>query len=100
MVLTGRKVSAGEAFRMGLANRLSEPGRALDDAMELASMIASNGPQAVRHALSVIRQVPGVDEQTALELETQKAVDLIATGECVTGIVSFLEKKIPEFEDI
>ena len=100
MVLTGRKVSADEAFRLGLADRLSQPGQALDEAMELASVIAANGPQAVRHALSVIRRVPGVDYHTALELETQKAVDLIVTGECVTGIVSFLEKKTPEFEDV
>jgi enoyl-CoA hydratase len=52
MVLTGRKVGADEAFRLGLANRLSEPGLALNQALEMAAAIAANGPQAVRHALS------------------------------------------------
>lgn len=100
MVLSGRKVGAEEAFRMGLADRVSQPGRAVDEAMELAATIAANGPRAVRHALRVIRGVPGLDYPAALELETREAVDLIAGGECVTGIAAFLEKKKPDFLDI
>jgi len=40
LILTGRGVSGDEALRMGLANRLSEPGRALDDALALAHELA------------------------------------------------------------
>lgn len=40
MILTGRPVSAEEAFRMGLANRVSAPGHALDEAVELAERLA------------------------------------------------------------
>ncbi|RZS31211.1 enoyl-CoA hydratase [Herbihabitans rhizosphaerae] len=40
MILTGRPVDASEAHRMGLANRISAPGRALDEAIELAEQIA------------------------------------------------------------
>src|SRR5512139_2847234 len=41
MILTGRGVSGDEALRMGLANRLVEPGHALDGALELARQIAA-----------------------------------------------------------
>jgi enoyl-CoA hydratase len=40
LILTGRGVSGDEALRMGLANRLSEPGHALADATELAHELA------------------------------------------------------------
>ena len=40
LILTGRGVSGEEALRMGLANRLVEPGRALDAAVQLATELA------------------------------------------------------------
>jgi enoyl-CoA hydratase len=39
MILTGRPVDAAEAKQMGLANRISAPGRALDEAIELAEQL-------------------------------------------------------------
>ncbi|BBH17563.1 enoyl-CoA hydratase [Nocardioides baekrokdamisoli] len=41
MILTGRPVGAEEAHRMGLANRISQPGRALEEAIELAEQLAA-----------------------------------------------------------
>ncbi len=41
LILTGRPVGADEALRMGLANRVSAPGRALDEAIALAEQIAA-----------------------------------------------------------
>ncbi|ALG11173.1 crotonase/enoyl-CoA hydratase family protein [Kibdelosporangium phytohabitans] len=40
MILTGRPVDAEEAHRMGLANRISAPGQALAEAVELARQLA------------------------------------------------------------
>lgn len=100
MILTGRKVGANEALKSGLVNRISAPGMALDEAMALAEMIAKNGPRAVRHALTVIRQVQELTMKQALELECKEAVTLITSGECIHGITAFLNKKPPEFPDI
>jgi hypothetical protein len=36
----------------------------------------------------------------ALDLEAEKAVSLIMSGECIYGVAAFLEKKEPEFPDI
>ncbi len=100
LVLTARKVTADEAFSLGLVNRVSEPAGACKEAVALAETIAKNGPQAVRQVLEVIRHSSGMPLQEALELETKNAVDLITGGECFHGISAFLSKKEPEFPDL
>jgi enoyl-CoA hydratase/carnithine racemase len=100
MILTGRKVGANEALRVGLVNRVSAQGMALNEAMAMAEMIAKNGPRAVRHALTIVRQSQELTMKQALELECREAVTLIASGECIHGITAFLSKQPPEFPDI
>ncbi len=57
MILTGRAVPAEEAVRMGLANRLTEPGLALDGAFDLAQSIAAHPQKCMRSdRLSVYEQ--------------------------------------------
>ena len=48
MILTGRPVEGEEALRMGLANRLTDPGLALDGACDLAQIIASHPQKCMR----------------------------------------------------
>jgi enoyl-CoA hydratase/carnithine racemase len=97
LILTARAVGAEEALALGLANRISAPGKAFEEALNLAEAIAENGPDSVRHALKVIRATPELTYAQALALETQEAVDLIAGGECLHGISAFLARTKPEF---
>jgi len=99
LILTARKVNAEEAFQLGLTNRISAPGRALEEAISLALSIAQNGPRAVRHALSVIRKISDLTNGEALELETKEAVELIASGESIHGVTAFLTRQKPEFPE-
>ncbi len=99
LILTARKVGAQEAFQLGLTNRISAPGKALEEALALALTIAQNGPRAVRHALSVIRRTGDLTTQEALELETEEAVSLIASGESIHGVSAFLMRQKPEFPE-
>jgi enoyl-CoA hydratase/carnithine racemase len=99
LILTARKVGAEEALQMGLINRISQPGKALEDARMLARSIAENGPRAIRHALKVIRRTMDMSTMEALELETEEAVSLIAHGECIHGIAAFLSKQKPVFPE-
>lgn len=100
LILTARKVKAQEALRLGLVNRVSMPGHALEGAAEIAEQIAKNGPRAVAQALQIIRQSRNLTLEQTLDLEAERAIDLIVSGECVYGITAFLEKKEPEFPDI
>ena len=99
LILTGKKVTAEEALAIGLVNRVSERGRALDEATAIAEQIAKSGPRAVREALSVIRKTPDMELAEALDFESERAVALIESGECVEGIGAFLGKREPEFGD-
>jgi len=99
MILTGKKVGAEEAFMIGLVNRVSEKGRAAHLALEIAGVIAKNGPRAVREALAVIRNTPDMPMGEGLDFESERAVCLIECGECVEGIGAFLGKREPEFKD-
>jgi len=100
IILTARKVGADDALSMGLVNYISRPGKAYEDSKEIAEKIASNGPRAVRAALDLIRHSTYLTRDEALELESTKAIELIASGECYHGISAFLSGKEPDFPDI
>ncbi|MET0734555.1 MAG: enoyl-CoA hydratase/isomerase family protein [Microbacterium sp.] len=53
-ILLGGRISADEALRMGLANRVVPPGEALAEAMTLATAVAALPPQAVRETLAAL----------------------------------------------
>ena len=100
LILTARSVKAHEALEMGLVNRISEKTKVLEEAVSLAESIATKGPRAVRSALEVIRKSSDMPLQKALDLESETAVSLIASGECFHGIAAFLEKRKAEFPEI
>jgi enoyl-CoA hydratase len=99
LILTSRKVGAGEALSLGLVNRVSEPGKALEASIQMAGQIMRNGPLAVQHALRVIRAGRDLSLHAALDFEQRTAVDLIATGECLQGIGAFLDGQNPDFSN-
>ncbi len=99
LILTARKISADEAYRLGFADRISASGMCLAESIDLAEAISGNGPRAVRSALEVIRRSRDLPLGDAMELETLIAADLIASGECIHGITAFISKKEPHFPD-
>jgi len=88
MILTGRPVDAEEAFRIGLVDRLAEPGRALADSIALAEQIAAF-PQAslMKDRASVLRQW-SLDLPAALR-EEAKGAEAILTREGFAGAARF-----------
>jgi len=89
MILTGRGVSGEEAVAMGLANRLVEPGQALDGARSLAREIAEFPQRCMRNdRLSAITQWSlGLDD--ALVEETRLGLEVIHSGETREGATRF-----------
>lgn len=89
LILTGRGVSGEEALRMGLANRLVEPGKALESALELAHSLATF-PQGCLRAdrLSAYEQWSlSLDQARRNELRGGLAV--LASGESTAGASRF-----------
>lgn len=91
LILTGRGVSGEEAQRMGLANRLVAPGRALDEARGLARQLAAFPQLCLRNdRLSSYRQW-GSSQADALRQETRLGLEVIRSGETSAGARRFAE---------
>jgi enoyl-CoA hydratase len=89
LILTGRGVSGEEALRMGLANRLAEPGQALETAVELARLIASFPRRCMRSdRMSAYEQWP-LDLASALRNEFRRGTEVVASGETTGGATRF-----------
>jgi enoyl-CoA hydratase len=98
LVLTAEKgLTAAEAERIGLVNRVVPAGQALAAAMELAKKIAANGPAACRYALDAIRngvEMPAADGQL---FEATLFGLCAATSDMKEGMTAFLEKRPARF---
>lgn len=89
LILTGRAVAADEAERMGLANRVTAPGKSLELALELAQQLA-DFPQACMREdrLSAYEQF-GLDLDEAMMNEFRRGRMSIASGELLKGAGKF-----------
>jgi enoyl-CoA hydratase len=91
MILTGRPVSAVEAERHGLVNRVVDPGRALGAAIELARSLSEFPQDAMRNdRLSLLDQW-GLDEDAAMRSELRHGMSTLESGEGVEGARRFAE---------
>lgn len=70
LTLTGREVSADEAYRLGLVNKVVSHDKLLETADEYAQMILKNSQQAIRSAKETIQEVIGRTLDDALRIET------------------------------
>ena len=89
LILTGRGVSGDEARMMGLANRLVEPGEALEEAVALAKQLAKFPQLCMRSdRLSSYRQWSLPLDEALLE-ETRIGMDVLRSGETLAGAQRF-----------
>ncbi|NNL68262.1 MAG: crotonase/enoyl-CoA hydratase family protein [Myxococcales bacterium] len=89
LILTGRPVSGDEALRMGLVNRLVEPGQARATAVELGQSLARFPQRCMRSDRLSALQQGSLDLDEALRLETRLGREVIASGETVEGAGRF-----------
>ena len=97
LILTGRRISAEEAYRIGLVDAVVSPDDLLRAAGETARAIAANAPLAVRAAKRAIRYGLHQSYERGLELEGQLQRMLYATADCQEGIAAFRERRPPRW---
>lgn len=91
LILTGRGVDGEEAERIGLANRVVEPGAALDAAIELAATVAAHPQICLRSDRRSSYDQWGSDLGGALANETRLGWATIASGETLAGAQRFAD---------
>jgi enoyl-CoA hydratase len=89
MILTGRGVAGEEALRMGLANRLTDPGCTLDAAVALARDIASRPQAALRSDRRSSYEQWALPLDEALLNEYHQGMATLETGELVGGLENY-----------
>ncbi len=89
LILTGRGVSGDQALAMGLANRLVEPGTALDAAIELASQVAAFPQLCLRSDRLSSYDQWSLDMPDALVAEYHHGIATIHSGETQAGAARF-----------
>jgi enoyl-CoA hydratase len=98
LLLTGRHITAEEALAVGLIGHVVDDGQALARALEIAGMIASNGPLAVQAILRTIRETEGIRENDAFALEAKLGMAVFASDDAKEGPRAFAEKRKPDFK--
>ncbi len=91
MILTGREVSAVEAERIGLVNRLAEPGQALNDALTLAEHLATLPQNCLRSDRMATYQQWSMKLGEALSMEAELGLATIRSGETQAGAARFAD---------
>ncbi len=98
MILTGKPISAEEAFRVGLVNRVVPAESLMDEAKKIASEIASKPTISVRAAKEAILRAQDTTLEVGLEFERKAFYMLFATEDGKEGMKAFLEKRKPAFK--
>jgi enoyl-CoA hydratase len=98
LILTGEMITAEEALRVGLVNRVVEPGDLLATAEAIAKKIIANAPVAVKYALEAVEHGMEMPQEEGLHLEATLFGLCCATQDMREGTRAFLEKRSPKFE--
>jgi len=95
LALTGEPLSAADASRLGLVNELTEPGQALDGALDLARRITPNGPLAVRTTKQILDQALDWTVTEGFSRQEPMVAQILASADAREGAAAFAEKRPP-----
>ncbi|MQY25974.1 enoyl-CoA hydratase-related protein [Nocardia aurantia] len=98
MLLTGDDLDAERAERLGLVNRLVEPGAALTGALELVHRIAANAPLAIRGALRIANTAVAGDETGLWAMTEGVHAGLLASADLQEGLAAFFGRRAPDWK--
>jgi enoyl-CoA hydratase/carnithine racemase len=98
IILTGRPFTASEGYEWGMVNRVCEPGRVVEEALETGRRIADNAPISVRQAKHAIHFGMQTDLASAMMLEIEAYNRMVPTEDRREGIRAFNEKRKPRFQ--
>lgn len=99
MLLTGEPISAPRAAEVGLVNRVTAPGGALAGALDLAGVIAANGPLAVAATKHIVRSAPDWTFREGWAEQSKVIGPVFASEDAREGATAFAEKRAPVWKN-
>jgi enoyl-CoA hydratase len=97
MIFTGKLISAAEALRLGLVNKVVAPEALMDEVMKTAGEIASKGKVSLRAAKQAVNTGINADLATGLNIEIDAFALCMASTDSKEGTTAFLEKRKADF---
>ncbi|BAJ50004.1 enoyl-CoA hydratase [Candidatus Caldarchaeum subterraneum] len=98
LTLLGNRISAEEAYRIGLVNKVVKPENLEQEVQSLAEKLASQPPLAVRAAKQLIYMTREAPLSRGLAMERMFFADLLFTKDFMEGVSAFFAKRKPEFK--
>jgi acetyl-CoA C-acetyltransferase len=100
MILTGKRIGPEEAKALGLVNRITPAGQALEGARALAAEVLESSPTSVRISLQVMRDTESwPDELAATRWRHPGLDDLMTSEDAMEGPAAFAQKRKPQWKN-
>ena len=100
LIFTGDIISAEEAERIGLIEKVVEDGAVLEAAIEMAKKIKAKGPVAVTLAKQAINVGANTDLYSGLCFERYSQAIAFSTADKAEGTLAFIEKRPAQFKGV
>ena len=97
-LLTGDTFDADEAYRIGLIQEITEPGRQLDRALEIAQEVADQAPLAVQETLRSSRVAVEEGPRASFDRFYEQVRRLMQSEDALEGVQSFMQRRKAEFK--
>jgi enoyl-CoA hydratase/carnithine racemase len=96
-LLTGDEFTVQDAYRFGIVQEITEPGKQLDKALEIANQIAAQAPLAVRATIALARAAANEGFKTGARNITSELLKIMKTEDAAEGVMSFIERRPANF---
>jgi enoyl-CoA hydratase/carnithine racemase len=99
MILCGERVTAAKALEIKLVEEVVAKGKALERALEIASLVEKQSPVAVSYCKKLIQNTRTTFHSNGLPLERELFIELFKTSDQKEGVNAFLEKRKPNWKN-
>ena len=98
VILTGQPLPAQRAYELGLVNRIVEPGKEVEAAIELATRVCAAAPLAVWASRKIVLSAAFESDETLIKMTNHEFGAILQSEDTKEGLTAFIEKRPPNWQ--